>query len=123
MSWESFRVEEDTHGRYYSVWYNSRWDKAFRVKRINAGIDFKANKEARKCMTPDTYLLYMSLITLPMENKWLLSKLNLLENTTLTEASILEGLQELTDLGYLTLDDKRSASMSLWESPRLKPNQ
>jgi len=74
-------------------------------------------------MTPDTYLLYMSLITLPMENKWLLSKLSLLENTTLTEASILEGLQELTDLGYLTLDDKRSASMSLWESPLLKPNQ
>lgn len=123
MSRECVHVDDTTTYRYYNLWYNSKDDAAISIRRINAGIDFRANKKAREQMTANTYLLYMSLITLPMENKWLLSKLNLLENTTLTEASILDGLQELTDLGYLTLDDKRSASMSLWESPRLKPNQ
>ena len=120
MSNECFRVEEDLHGRYYNLWYNSRFDATISVNRINSGIDFRANKEARKQMSANTYLLYMSLITLPTDKQWILSELHLAENTALSEDDIAQGLQDLSTLGYLVLIDKRRSSVILLEAPHLK---
>lgn len=120
MSREFIRVENDIGGRYYSLWYNSRFDAAITVKRINSGIDFRANKEARKQMSANTYLLYMSLITLPTDNQWLLSEINPTVNTVLTEDDIVHGLEELSELGYLVLTDKRRSAITILEAPRLK---
>lgn len=81
MSSEYVHVENEMGGRYYNIWYESRLDAAISVKRINSGIDFRANKEARKLMSADTYLLllYMSLITLQTNRQWILSELHLTE--------------------------------------------
>lgn len=120
MSQEFIRVEDETSGRYYSLWYNSCFDAVITVKRINSGIDFRANKEARKQMSANTYLLYMSLITLPTNKQWLLSEVNPTVNAALTEESIVQGLHELSDLGYLVLTDKRRSAVTILEAPRLK---
>ena len=121
MSRECVHVDDTTTYRYYNLWYNSKDDAAISIRRINTGIDFRANKKAREQMTANTYLLYMSLITLPQNREWILNELYLDENTSLSEEDIVRGLQDLSELGYLTLTNKRRSAITIFESPHLKP--
>ena len=120
MSRECVHVDDTTTYRYYNLWYNSKDDAAISIRRINTGIDFRANKKAREQMTANTYLLYMSLITLPQNREWILSELYLDENTSLSEEDIVQGLQDLSELGYLTLTNKRRSAITIFEAPHLK---
>ena len=121
MSRECVHVDDTTSYRYYNLWYNSKDDAAISIRRINTGIDFRANKKAREQMTANTYLLYMSLITLPQNREWILNELYLDENTSLSEEDIVRGLQDLSELGYLTLTNKRRSAITIFEAPHLKP--
>ena len=121
MSRECVHVDDTTTYRYYNLWYNSKDDAAISIRRINTGIDFRANKKAREQMTANTYLLYMSLITLPQNREWILSDLDLDERTSLSEEDIVRGLQDLSELGYLTLTNKRRSAITIFEAPHLKP--
>ena len=121
MSRECVHVDDTTTYRYYNLWYNSKDDAAISIRRINTGIDFRANKKAREQMTANTYLLYMSLITLPQNREWILNELYLDENTSLSEEDIVQGLQDLSELGYLTLTNKRRSAITIFEAPHLKP--
>ena len=120
MSQECIHIDDENTGRYYNIWYDSKENAAISNRRIKTGIDFRANKEARKQMSANTYLLYMSLITLPTNKQWLLSEVNPTVNAALTEESIVQGLHELSDLGYLVLTDKRRSAVTILEAPRLK---
>ena len=121
MSRECVHVDDTTTYRYYNLWYNSKDDAAISIRRINTGIDFRANKKAREQMTANTYLLYMSLITLTQNREWILSDLDLDERTSLSEEDIVRGLQDLSELGYLTLTNKRRSAITIFEAPHLKP--
>ena len=120
MSRECVHVDDTTSYRYYNLWYDSKEDAAITARRINTGIDFRANTTARQQMSANTYLLYMSLITLPLKKQWILSELHLDTNTSLSEDDIVHGLQELSDLGYLALTNKRKSAITIFESPHLK---
>ena len=120
MSRECIHIDDEKTYRYYNLWYDSKEDAAINVLRINTGIDFRANMNARKQMSATTYLLYMSLITLPQNREWILSELYLDENTSLSEEDIVQGLQDLSDLGYLTLTNKRRSAITIFETPHLK---
>ena len=119
MSRECIHVDDTTSYRYYKLWYNSKEDAAITARRINAGIDFRANMKAREKMSVNTYYLYMSLITLPPNREWLLSEIYL--PNSLSDEAIQQGFQELSDLGYLVLSNKRRSAITIFESPHLKP--
>ena len=120
MSQECIHIDDENTGRYYNIWYDSKENAAISIRRIKTGIDFRANKEARKQMSANTYLLFMSLITLPPNKEWLLNELCLEVNTALSEEDIVQGLQDLSELGYLVLTDKRRSAVTILEAPRLK---
>lgn len=123
MSQECIHIDDENTGRYYNIWYDSKENAAISIRRIKTGIDFRANKEARKQMSANTYLLFMSLITLPPNKEWLLNELCLEVNTALSEEDIVQGLQDLSELGYLVLTDKRRSAITIFEAPRLKSRQ
>ena len=119
MSRECVHVDDTTSYRYYNLWYDSKEDAAITARRINTGIDFRANLKAREKMSVNAYYLYMSLITLPQKREWLLSEIFL--PNTLSDDAIQQAFQELSDLGYLALTNKRKSAITIFESPRLKP--
>lgn len=109
-------VEFSLSGRFFDIPLDSD-DIVIMSRRINRGIDFKANRDARKRLSANTYLLYMSLITLPGK-EWILRKLNLSENTSLTPELVASGLEELVRLEYMTQSTFDGHPVwVIWESP------
>ena len=98
----------------------------FQVHRFNTGIDFKANAQARKTLSPNAYMLYMLLVTRYPNRVWELPPLFLFENTPLLPEAIVPALKELAEQGYWTQDEismaghtYRSNSFHIWESPEM----
>lgn len=109
-------VEFSLSGRFFDIPLHSD-DLIIFPRRINKGIDFKANKDARKRLSANTYLLYMSLITLPAK-EWILRKLNLSDNTPLTPELVASGFEELVRLEYMTQSSFDGHPVwIIWESP------
>lgn len=116
MSQPHIHVEFSLSGRFFDIPLDSD-DLIIVPRRINKGIDFKANKDARKRLSATTYLLYMSLISLPAK-EWSLHKLNLSENTSLTPELVASGLEELIRLEYMTQSSFDGHQIwVIWESP------
>ena len=98
----------------------------FQVHRFNTGIDFKANAQARKTLSPNAYMFYMLLVTRYPNRVWELSPLFLFENTPLLPEAVVPALQELAEKGYWTQGEismaghtYRSNSLHIWESPEM----
>jgi len=105
----------------------------FEVHRIQGGINFEANRNARKTLTPKAYMLYMHLISLSPHRTWALIPSGIVKNTTLSEADLNPLLQELSNCGYWTpgeiFEDPSKEkirfscnSFHIWEDPSLNPN-
>lgn len=98
----------------------------FQMHRFNTGIDFKANAQALKTLSPNAYMLYMLLVTRYPTRVWELSPLFLFKNTPLFPEAIAPALQELAEKGYWTSGEismaghtYRSNSFHIWESPEM----
>ena len=98
----------------------------FQVHRFNTGIDFKANAQARKTLSPNAYMLYMLLVARYPNRVWTLSPALISKNTTLSPDEIAPALQELIEQDYWTQGEisltgrvYRSNSFHIWESPEM----
>lgn len=95
-----------------------------RINRLGKGIDFNAIYEGTKTLTPAAFMLYAYLLVHSPagKNRWFLGRMNILENTTLSEAEYLQAIQELIDKDYMTLvtASKKDPFYDFWERPALK---
>lgn len=102
----------------------------FQVHRIKGGINFEANAEAMKTLSPKSYMLYMLLVSRSIARVWSLSAKSIVKRTTLSENDLENALQELTEHGYWTpgkidMDGTKFGvnTFHIWESPTLNPNR
>lgn len=125
MKQPSVYIYSDSYDRFYDIPYDAEKDTLITPCRINTGIDFRANREALKQMTPNAYVLYMALITRPVHKIWIMSKLKLTSETALTSETLAAAFDELVQLGYLTPSNSKEFShlYNLWESPALNPER
>lgn len=75
--------------------------KTYQVHRVGAGINFKANRRAMKELTPEAYMLYMSMVMDAAEREWLLDEDEVASTTTLKTDEVENAVQELIDKKYL----------------------
>lgn len=116
--WTTFRIEVPAE------------QPVFQVHRLNMGIDFKANAQAREALSPNAYMLYMFLVSGYPNRIWTLSSQRILKDTTLSEDEADTALQELSEQGYWTKGEisvegqtYRSNAFHIWESPAMNSSQ
>lgn len=100
----------------------------FQVHLIKGGINFEANSDAMKTLSPKAYMLYMLLICRSPYRIWSLVPASITKRTTLSRDDLDAALQELADHGYWTAgkidhrDHKFGCnSFHIWEHPSLNP--
>lgn len=124
--WVNF---EKKQGLTYSINVPAE-QPVFQVHRIQGGINFVANAEAMKTLSPQAYMLYMLLISRSIGRVWSLSDKSILKRTTLAQNDLTNALQELNKHGYWTpgkIDMEGNKfnvnTFHIWESPSLNPNR
>ena len=120
---------EKKNGLTYSINVPAE-QPVFQVHRIQGGINFEANAEAMKTLSPKSYMLYMLLVSRSIARVWRLSAKNIAKRTTLSQNDLESALQELSEHGYWTpgqIDMNGTKfgvnTFHIWESPALNPHR
>lgn len=107
--------------RFYSIDVENG-QRTYQVHRVGVGINFKANRRAMKELTPQAYMLYMSMVMDAVEREWLLDEEEVTASTSLARTDVQEAIQELIAKKYMTPGEIRIGGVShkrntfhLWE--------
>jgi len=101
--------------------------RTYQVHRVGGGINFKANRNAIKDLTPQAYMLYMLLVMDAANREWLLDEDEVASSTSLTKSDIDKAVQELIEKKYLIpgaiclggITHKKN-TFHLWEDPTVQ---
>ena len=101
--------------------------RTYQVHRVGGGINFKANRRAMKELTPQAYMLYMSMVMDAADHEWLLDEEEVATSTSLTRADVQKAIEELIAKTYMTPGEiciggvsHKKNTFHLWEEPAAK---
>ena len=101
--------------------------RTFEVHRVQKGIDFKANRQAMKELSPQAYMLYMYMVLNSPNREWRLAEDKLAAETKLDMDALETTIDELLDKQYLTQGTIYSGggvhtkhTYHVWETPELQ---
>ena len=101
--------------------------RTFEVHRVQKGIDFKANRQAMKELSPQAYMLYMYMVLNSPNREWRLAEDKLAAETKLDMDALETTIDELLDKQYLTQGTIYSGggvhtkhAYHVWETPELQ---
>lgn len=101
--------------------------RTFEVHRVQKGIDFKANRQAMKELSPQAYMLYMYMVLNTPNREWRLAEDKLAAETKLDMDALETSIDELLAKQYLTQGTIYSGvgihtkhAYHVWETPELQ---
>lgn len=102
--------------------------RTFEVHRVQKGIDFKANRQAMKELSPQAYMMYMYMVLNSPNKEWRFAEDKLSDETKLDMDALETTIHELLDKQYLTQGTIYSGggihkkhAYHIWETPELLP--
>ena len=102
--------------------------RTFEVHRVQKGIDFKANRQAMKELSPQAYMLYMYMVLNTPNREWRLAEDKLAAETKLDMDALETTIDELLAKQYLTQGTIYSGggvhtkhAYHIWETPEFQP--
>jgi len=104
--------------------------RTFEVHRVQKGIDFKANRQAMKELSPQAYMLYMYMVLNSPNKEWRLTEDKLAAETKLDMNVFETTIDELLAKQYLTQGTIYSGggvhtkhAYHIWETPEFQPGR